>query len=249
MAITVIVLTAIWAFAFQSIYLRDEPRIAASRWIYQNIPGPINLKIQQTNASSYNQPLPFPAGVYVQPEEPYQTSFVAQNDGLLKEILLAHVAAVPDPLSTQLYLSVWQNPDDPQPLASTFTTASSEDGPSSLAQVASFDQSPVLTANQTYYLKLETNIAEGRVNICGPLNILLQAVDQTTEQVIDISAPCTVASDNPYMTTFVPQTTGTLDTIVLEQITNVDLSGTSDTHTLSLFISKEPNSTAGGSRC
>ena len=111
--------------------------------------------------------------------------------------------------------------------------------------MASFDQSLVLTANQTYYLKLETNIAEGRVNICGPINILIQAVDQITEQVIDASAPCTVASDSPYTITFVPQTTGTLDTIVLDQVTNVDLSETSDTHTLSLFISKEPNSTAG----
>jgi hypothetical protein len=111
--------------------------------------------------------------------------------------------------------------------------------------VASFDQSLVLTANQTYYLKLETNIAEGRINICGPLKILIQAIDQTVEQVIDVSAPCVITSDSPSTITFVPQTTGTLDTIVLDQVTNVDLSETSDTHTLSLFISKEPNSTAG----
>ena len=37
---TVVALTAIWAFAFHSIYLRPEPRMAASRWIFQNIPGP-----------------------------------------------------------------------------------------------------------------------------------------------------------------------------------------------------------------
>src|SRR5688572_14201148 len=59
LAITVIVLTAIWAFAFQSIYLRPEPRIAASRWIYQNVHGPINVQIQTVD-STYNQPLPFP---------------------------------------------------------------------------------------------------------------------------------------------------------------------------------------------
>src|SRR5688572_5833397 len=86
---TVLVLTAIWAFAFHSIYLRDEPRIAASRWIYQNVPGPINLKIERTDDSIYNQPVPFPTGTYVQPEAPYQTSFIPQNDGLLKEITLA----------------------------------------------------------------------------------------------------------------------------------------------------------------
>jgi hypothetical protein len=48
------------AFAFQSIYVRDEPRMAASRWIFQNIPGPITLEIQQADGSTYNRPLPFP---------------------------------------------------------------------------------------------------------------------------------------------------------------------------------------------
>src|SRR4030095_7893576 len=92
LVLTVIALTAMWAFAFQSIYVRDEPRIAASRWIFQNVPGPVNLEIQKSDASTYNQPLPFPTGVYVQPNAPYQTTFVTQNDGLLKEVLLAHVA-------------------------------------------------------------------------------------------------------------------------------------------------------------
>src|SRR5215211_4038420 len=36
LGITALVLTAGWAFAFRTIYIRDEPRIAASRWIYQN---------------------------------------------------------------------------------------------------------------------------------------------------------------------------------------------------------------------
>ncbi len=33
-----VVLTAAWAFAFQSIYTRDNPRVEASRWIYANVP-------------------------------------------------------------------------------------------------------------------------------------------------------------------------------------------------------------------
>src|SRR5687767_13371854 len=90
---TVLVLTAIWAFAFHSIYLRDEPRIAASRWIYQNVPGPINLKIQKSDTSTYNQPLSFPTGVFLQPDAPYQTTFLPKQGGLLEEILLAHVVS------------------------------------------------------------------------------------------------------------------------------------------------------------
>ncbi|MCI0554359.1 MAG: DUF2298 domain-containing protein [Anaerolineae bacterium] len=243
--ITIIVvgLTAAWAFAFHSIYLRPEPRIAASRWIYQNVPSPINLKIERTDAPIYNQPLSFPAGIYIQPDSPYQTTFTAQNDGLLKEILLAHVATAPDQASSQLYLTIWQDLNAPQPLASAFTTMPFENELNGISQVANFDQSPVLTANQIYYLKLETNVPDGRVNVCGPLNILIQGVDQEMEQVIDLSAPCTVGPDTPYIATFIPQTTGTLNTIVLEHVTNLNSTAMSNARTLSLFISKQPNST------
>ncbi|HEX2989055.1 MAG TPA: glycosyltransferase family 39 protein, partial [Anaerolineales bacterium] len=89
LGITVVTLTAVWAFAFHSIYLRDEPRMAASRWIFQNVPGPINLQIETSEDGTYNQPLPFPSGVTIRPALPYQTSFIARNDGLLEEIKLA----------------------------------------------------------------------------------------------------------------------------------------------------------------
>ena len=243
LVLTVIALTAMWAFAFQSIYVRDEPRMAASRWIFQNVPGPINLEIQKADASIYNQPLPFPTGVYIQPEMPYQTTFVAQNDGLLKEVLLAHVAAVPDQISSQLYLTVWQNLNDPQPLASAYTTALSQDGPGDTSQIVNFDQTPVLTANQTYYLKFEVVALEGAVNVCGLSHIFIQVADQAIEQVLDISAPCTVAIDQPFTISFIPQVAGALNEITLEHITDADPDTLSEPHTLSLSISKDPNST------
>jgi YYY domain-containing protein len=243
LGITVVILTAAWAFAFHSIYIRDEPRIAASRWIFQNVPGPINLKIQQADASTYNQPLPFPTGIFVQPEQPYQTSFVAQSDGSLQEIFLAHVAEVPSLVPAQLQLTVWQDLNDPQPLGSAFTMSSSEDASNTLAQVANFDQSLVLNANQTYYLRFELSDPQALVHVCGSMRIILQVVDQVAEQFVNITEPCTVTNDTPYTITFVPQTTGTLNSIELEHVTNTDLSTLSETHTLSVFVSNDPNST------
>ena len=52
--------------------------MAASRWIYQNIPGPINVQIQ-TADSIYNQPLPFPVDGFIQTGQPYDTSFTARR--------------------------------------------------------------------------------------------------------------------------------------------------------------------------
>jgi YYY domain-containing protein len=228
--VTVVTLTAAWAFAFQSIYVRDEPRIAASRWIFQNVPGPITLELQQADGSIYNRPLPFPTGVYIQPQLPYQTSFIAQNDGLLKEVTLAHVAAVPAQLPAQLMVTVWQNLSDPLPLASAFTIA---EAPGEAGNTA-----------QTYYLKFEMTGVDGLVNVCGPLHINIQVNDQIAEQVIDVSAHCTVALDNPYTVSFIPQATGPLSEIRLEHVTNADLSTLSETHTLNLSISKDPNLTS-----
>ena len=42
----VLIATFAWAVAFSLIYARPITRVAASDWIYQNIPGPINLHIQ-----------------------------------------------------------------------------------------------------------------------------------------------------------------------------------------------------------
>jgi YYY domain-containing protein len=241
--VTVLVLTALWAFAFHSVYLREEPRIAASRWIFQNIPAAINIRIE-TEDSTYNQPLTFPTGISVQPGVPYQTAFTAQNDGLLTNILLAHVRAVPDEIPAQLYLTVWNNLNDAQPLASSFATTPVPAASANTALTVNFDQILDLTANQTYYLKVEMASTQGRVNLCGSIRYTIQAVDQVTEQNADISAPCTVTPEMPYIISFVPQADGALNEIILEHAASVNESVSSGSHTLSLFVSREPNATA-----
>ena len=240
--VTVLLLTAVWAFAFQSIYLRDEPRIAASRWIFQKVPGPINLHIATHENGMYNQPLPFPAGVNIQPSMPYQTSFTAQQNGLLQEIRLAHVAAVPEQASSQLHLTIWQNLEDPQPLASTFTLLP-EDASGSLSQMATFELPPILAADQTYYLQLELVSEEGRVNVCGALHLRMQAIGEITEQTVEASTPCTVTVDSPYTIAFIPQVDGMLDEVILEHVSNAVVDTIPRAQTLNLLLSKEPNAT------
>jgi len=237
--IAVLLLTAAWAFAFQSIYTRDEPRIAASRWIYQNVPGPVNLHIQTSEGKTYNQPLSFPTGVFIEPGMPYQTSFTAKNEGLLKEVFLAHVAALPDQPPPQLYLTIWQNLDDPQPLASAISIPAQD-----ATQVVNFDVATFVNANQTYHLKLENPILEERVNLCGSMRVVIQNGDQSIEQVIDVSAPCTVTSEAPFILSFIPQVDGTLIEIDLANVVNTTPTASLESHTLSLSISGNPEFTS-----
>jgi YYY domain-containing protein len=179
--VIVVLLTAAWAFAFHSIYLREEPRIAASRWIYQNVPGPINLRIQ-TNGSEYNQPMPFPIGGFIQEGIPYDTTFVAQRDGILRGVTLGHVKnLIASPSTLSLTLSETPNPTPAQILASASLTAdfSSQNDPRGDAYTLVFDRSISVAKGQQYYLRLETDAG----------SLLIEGAAVTNETDYDYGLP------------------------------------------------------------
>ncbi len=82
--------TLAWAFAFTRIYTRPLTRVAASEWIYQNVPGPINLKIS-TSSGTYNQPLSYHSGNIVQGGDPYTMAFLSQQDGAVTQVTIPYI--------------------------------------------------------------------------------------------------------------------------------------------------------------
>ncbi len=167
LGIAVLVLTAIWAFAFHTIYLRDEPRVAASRWIFQNAPGPLNVEIL-TEDSPYNQPLPFPISGFVQAGQPYDISFVAQSDGMLDNITLGHaINKLAASATLRLTLSEVPNPAPEQALATASLTSKFEANgdPRGDSYPLALDKSVAITKGSQYYLRLE--IDNGALEISG----------------------------------------------------------------------------------
>ena len=167
LGVAVLALTAIWAFAFHSIYLRDEPRMAASRWVYQNIPGPINVHIQ-TDDSIYNQPLPFPVDGFIQTGQPYDTSFTARESGTLDSITLGNASNELAASSTlRLTVSGTPNPAEGQALATASLTsefARQNDGQGD-SYILKLSKPVSLQKGSQYYLRLE--IDEGILQISG----------------------------------------------------------------------------------
>ncbi len=85
--LAVLLSTFAWAFAFTRIYNRPMTRVEATRWIYQNVPAPINLHIQ-TDVGQVNQPIPYLNDGAIEPDEPYVFTFTAPVSGAMAELTL-----------------------------------------------------------------------------------------------------------------------------------------------------------------
>ncbi len=165
----VLLLTGIWAFMFTRIYVRTEPREAASIWISENIAGPINLRIQTAEGKVTQQPLPYSSGG-ITPESPYITSFAPLSSGSLNQVLLGHV--VDTSLSGQgesIRLTISTSPDisPDQVLATAATTAvfgPGQDGRGPSATLT-FDQPLMVAAEQTYYMQI--SVSGGSLSLSG----------------------------------------------------------------------------------
>ncbi|HEY2979857.1 MAG TPA: DUF2298 domain-containing protein, partial [Anaerolineales bacterium] len=164
LAALVLITTFAWAYAFTRIYTRPHTRVAATDWIYDNLPGPINLETD-TAAGPLQQPLPFAYDGSVQTGTPYITSFIARATGDLNAVYFPHVLKVGDSALT-LELVVVPLPDSPPEQALATGSITSDFLPAAdgrgRAYTLTFDQPAQLIEQQTYFMRL-TVTAHGEV--------------------------------------------------------------------------------------
>ena len=165
----VLLTSAGYAYAFTQMYVRPITRIEASRWIYQNIPGPINYHIQ-TEKGLFNQPQPLPNGIVLQPGIPFQTSFKSTRNGSLGEIAFAHVVDRLDaPGEKTLSLSISDKPDISTPLGQGSLVAEFlPDGDlRGDGYLLTLDQPITLIKGEIYYLQLTVETNNGQLAFDG----------------------------------------------------------------------------------
>jgi YYY domain-containing protein len=156
-----LVLTAAWAFAFTRIYTRPVTRVAASHWIYQNVPAAINLRIEKPGDATYQQPVPFQTGAVITTDTPYEAVFRANADGLLREVYFPHVAgsSIADGTEVTFGARIMRKVDAPgdagasASIAADFAVDADPRGPE---YTLTFDQPLLLTKGETYALILES---------------------------------------------------------------------------------------------
>jgi YYY domain-containing protein len=228
----VLLATAAYAFAFTSIYTRPFTRVAASRWIYQNVPGPLNLQIQ-TAEGLRNQPLPFPYEYLITPEFPYVDSFTPQASGALSEIVLRGVA---DPRikagERRFLVGIFDSPDFVGNSANgtLFVDLTTEPSPPFINDAFELDQPLFVNAGQEYFLRLGLDSGQAPVEFTGALDLVIQpGADVETalgseqvlrQQVLFDSA--LVGSLRPYLTRFTAESTGLLGSIYLHEVEDLE---------------------------
>jgi len=160
--IGVILGTFAWALAFVSIYTRPHTRVAATRWIYANIPGPINLRIR-TARGLYQQPLAF-GGMVTNTEQ--VLPFIAEASGQLEEMYFPHIAAPSAPQTLNLILSL--EPGAPPEQSLGAFTLSGDWIPRSDVRGAEahlrLPQPLQIEQGRTYYLRIS---ASGNLQLSG----------------------------------------------------------------------------------
>ncbi len=188
LTVLIISSTAVWAFAFTRIYSKPHTRVAASDWIYQNIPGPVNLEIKTENGS-YNQPLPYRSGVLITKAQPYQLPFKPISDAVLTGITIPHMvdqANLDEPHTVHINIVDISQPDQ---LLASYELIQLFKAPDSNWQgnpiTVLFEQKAALDTNKTYALQVSIEFGDGLILLNGSpqLGLLLADGTQSTQNL------------------------------------------------------------------
>ena len=124
-----ILFTAGWAYAFSRIYTTPHPRVAATRWIFEHIPGPATLYVDD-DEGTHQQLISYPQGMIIQGESRWLASFESKFNGQLSSIYFPNIINQ-NPSLSPLTLEVSFNDSSGQVLATNQGLFSFSEGISS----------------------------------------------------------------------------------------------------------------------
>jgi len=160
--------TLLYAWGFTGIYRHENTRIQASRWIYQNIPGPFTLEVQ-TSTGLYNEQISVPYGSQIAADAPLVIPFEAHVDGQVTGVAIGHARSSSEgDGSGQLNVVLSGTPDGSQPLAgATLLVPAVGSDPRGQSLSAPMNAA-ALTATRVYYL-LVTAPQGAPINVSGAM--------------------------------------------------------------------------------
>ena len=164
-----LVLTAGWAFGFSRIYTTPHPRVEATGWIFENIPGPATLLVEDQEGQQAQQLLSYPDELIITGESLWMTGFSSQHTGVVREVYFPAILNQ-DPSVDEVTLQVSITNPTGQLLATGEERFSFSDGETS--GTIALDESLDLVAGEAYQFSLALldptlGISLGRVGIAN----------------------------------------------------------------------------------
>jgi 4-amino-4-deoxy-L-arabinose transferase-like glycosyltransferase len=221
-ATIVLISTIAYAFAFTQIYDRPITRIEASRWIYQNIPAAINLRIQTTEGIT-NQPLPFPYTFTITPGTPYVYNFQPKVEGELSEIYLPNVSdqlGGSEEKNLEITISSVASPEDSITSASVSDVFPTADASDNTGYTITFDQPITLDTENTYILSIKIPGEVSGIPLTGEITLRIQPFEgsssgEAIDQVLS-GTSMNLRHQAPFALDFSTDANGHLEQILIE---------------------------------
>ncbi len=170
--LAVVGLSAAQAFAFLSIYIQPMTRVAASRWIYANLPGPANL-ILGGPAQAGQEPIPLPLDFVLSREAPFESTFTSRVNGTVDAVTLTHVTDLMSGTGVKLLgVEVLASPDSTLALASGRAELLEQSGETPL--VIPLDQPLPVEPGPGYVVRLSLQ-SPGAVMLRGTMDVVTES--------------------------------------------------------------------------
>ncbi len=168
--------TFLWAFAFTRIYANPMTRVAASRWVYRNIPGAINFPVK-TDAEVINYPFNVRNETGIVYNQPLSIAFRAENDCDLlgfqfKKMKRALLEPSVDKTGEGLRVIVSSDPQGKQVLGEV--VVQSEFSTELIEAQFVFNQVIQLEKNRQYYIILQPESDKTLFSVSGIPHLMVE---------------------------------------------------------------------------
>jgi YYY domain-containing protein len=161
-----------WAYAFVQIYNEPMTRVAASEWIYENVPSALNLKLQ-TETGELTEHVSYGYGQQISSGKYFKMSFTPVSNNPIYTIEIDHVLAIPATESSHDLIVEVQDSESGETVFSSaiYLPFSSMDDPRGIEYQIPISGMPVLSPDKQYHLILGTNDPTASLQLMGTIAI------------------------------------------------------------------------------